>query len=440
MKKTLTKTIQELLLFSAPIVVGQLSQMLIGAGDIFVAARHGRQTLAAIGIANGISAPIFLIGLGLLLGISPTLSKKRGEALNTDHYFYTCIIYAVVIGLVFSVLTILSIPIVQYLGFDPALTPIISDYLILVSFSYTGAYIFHAIKEYLQAIEHVVFTNSVSVVTIFVNLTLNYMLVFGVFIFPNLGIRGLAYATIISRCLMAIAVFIYGRRYSATKFSVQKPFAKHVFKFSLPISMSIFIEVLAFSVIMILIGRISPLYAAIHSIALTLASTTFMIPLAISSATSVKIAYHHGRHNKERVLDFIKASLIISMSFMAISGLSLYLFPEFVLGLFTADKEIISTGVAIIIVCAMFQIFDGAQITLSGILRGLGITKPTFVIVSIGYWLIGLPLGLYLGYNLKMNALGFWIGLAGSLFIIAVSLFVYLMHKLFSVFNHSCTH
>lgn len=430
MKKTLTKTIQELLLFSAPIVVGQLSQMLIGAGDIFVAARHGRQTLAAIGIANGVSAPIFLIGLGLLLGISPTLSKKRGESLNTDHYFYTCIIYATVIGLVFSILTILSIPIVSHLGFDPALTPMISDYLMLVSFSYTGAYIFHAIKEYLQAIEHVVFTNSVSVVTIFVNLALNYMLVFGIFIFPNLGIRGLAYATIISRCLMAIAVFIYGKRYSATKFSVQKTFAKHVFKFSLPISMSIFIEVLAFSVIMILIGRISPLYAAIHSIALTLASTTFMIPLAISSATSVKIAYHHGRHNKERVLDFIKASLIISMSFMAVAGVSLYLFPEFVLGLFTTDKEIISTGIAIIIVCAMFQIFDGAQITLSGILRGLGITKPTFVIVSIGYWLIGLPLGLYLGYHLKMNALGFWIGLAGSLFIIAVSLFVYLTNIL----------
>ena len=426
MKKNLTQTIKELLIFSAPIAVGQLSQMLIGAGDVFIAAHHGRQTLAAIGIANSISAPIFLIGLGLLLGISPTLSKKRGELQEVHHYFYTCIIYATIIGLVFSSITMLSTPIVGHLGFDPSLAPLIKDYLFLVSFSYTGAYIFHAIKEYLQAMEHVVFSNTVSVVAIFVNLLLNYILVFGLFIFPELGVRGLAYATIITRCLMAFSLFIYARRYNKTVFYVAKNFAKHVFKFSLPISMSIFIEVLAFSVVMILIGRTGPLYAAIHSISLTLASTTYMIPLAISSATSVKISYFNARNNVERVLDFSKASLILSMTFMALSGLFLYLFPEFVLSLFTSDKEIITTGVNIIIVCAMFQIFDGAQITLSGILRGLGITKPTFIIVTLGYWLVGLPLGFYLGYVLKLNALGFWIGLAGSLFIIALLLFGYL--------------
>lgn len=426
MNKYLSKTIRELILFAAPIAVGQVSQMLIGLGDVLVAARHGRQTVAAIGIANSISAPIFLIGLGLLLGISPTLSKKRGESQDVSQYFYTCIIYAAVIGVVFMLLAMSSVHLIPILGFDKDLVPMIKDYLFLISFSYFGAYLFHAVKEYLQATEHVVLANSVTAVAVFANVALCYVLVFGVWIFPKLGVRGLAYATITIRSLMGLFLFLYSRRYLRPNFSVIRHYAAHVFKFSLPISMSIFTEVLAFSVVMIFIGRIGSLYAAIHSIALNLASTTYMIPLAISSAASVKIAYFYGRKNLERIRDFINASLIISMTFMAFAGLCLFLFPGFILNIFTTDQEIITAGVSIIIVCAMFQIFDGAQVTLSGILRGFGITRPTFVIVLIGYWLIGLPLGYYLGYTMKLNALGFWIGLAVSLFVIAVFFFTYL--------------
>jgi MATE family multidrug resistance protein len=393
---------------------------------VLVAARHGTKTLAAIGIANGISAPIFLIGLGLLLGISPTLSHKRGQSLDVSEYFYTCIIYSLVIGLVFMLLIMSSTQLVGYLGFDKDLVPMIKDYLFLISFSCIGAYLFHAVKEYLQATEHVVLANAVSVVAVFANVALCYLLVFGVWIFPEMGVRGLAYATIIIRSLMGVFLFIYSRKYLKPNFSIVRHYVSHVFKFSLPISISIFTEVLAFSVVMIMIGRIGSLYAAIHSIALNLASTTYMIPLAISSATSVKIAYFYGRNNFERIRDLINASLIISMTFMAFAGLCLFMFPGFILSVFTTDLAIITAGIPIIIVCAMFQIFDGAQVTLSGILRGFGITRPTFVIVLIGYWIIGLPLGYYLGYMMKMNALGFWIGLAVSLLVIAIIMFTYL--------------
>lgn len=426
MNKPLTTTIKELLLFASPIAIGQLSQMLIGAGDVIIASRHGRETVAAIGIANSISAPVFLIGIGLLLGISPILSKKRGEESEVKHYLHTCTIYSLFISIVFISLTMATIPLVEYLGFEKNLIPHIKDYLFLVSFSYIGAYLFHAIKEYLQAMEHVVFANSVSVFAIFANLGLNYVLVFGVMFFPELGVKGLAYATIIVRSLMGISLLIYARRYSTADFKIIKNFAKHVFKFSLPISMSIFIEVLAFSIIMILNGRLSSLYAAIHSISLTLASTTYMIPLAVSSATSVKIGYFYGRRNFKKIHSYMKASMIISMTFMALAGLSLYIFPDFILSLFTKDQELVILGGSILMVCAMFQIFDGAQVTLSGILRGVGITKPTFIIVALGYWLIGLPLGYYLGYTLKLNTLGFWIGLAFSLLAISISLFIYL--------------
>lgn len=428
MNRNLLKTIRELIIFASPIAFGQLSQMLIGVGDVFIAAHHSRQTLAAMGIANGISAPIFLIGIGLLLGISPTLSKKRGESLDVSQYFYTCIAYATLIGAVFmAVSMIIAINVIPHLGFDASITPLIQQYLFFVSFSYFGAYIFMAIKEYLQAVEHVVFANSISVVAVLVNLVLGYMMTFGVFIFPELGIKGLAYTAVIIRCAMAVAVFIYARKYNKTTFTVINHFAKHVFTFSIPISMSIFTEVFAFSVVMILIGRISPLYAAIHSISLNIASTTYMIPLAIASATSVKVAYFYGRRNFDKVHEFMKSGILLSMSFMAFAGLILFLLPKTILGFFTSDQEIITIGTSIIIVCALFQIFDGAQVTFSGILRGLGITKPAFVIAVAGYWIVGIPLGYYLGYVRHMNALGFWIGLAVALLIVALSLYEYLL-------------
>ncbi|MFH1222903.1 MAG: MATE family efflux transporter, partial [Pseudomonadota bacterium] len=309
MKKDLSATIRELILFASPIALGQLSHMLIGVGDIFIAAHYSRNTLAAMGIANAISVPIFLIGLGLLLGISPTIAKKRGEAAEVSQYFYTCIAYAFVIGIVFMSVTICSVLLIPHLGFDESIVPLIQDYLFYASFSYIGAYVFMAIKEYLQASEDVLFANAVSVATVFVNLLLGYMLAFGVFIFPELGIRGLAYGAVIVRSLMAITIFLYARRHNKTTFSVIRHFITHVFKFSIPISMSIFIEVLAFSVVMILIGRIAPLYAAAHSICLNLASATYMVPLAISSGVSVKIAYHYGRKNFERIKDFMKAGM-----------------------------------------------------------------------------------------------------------------------------------
>jgi len=427
MNRKLLKTIRELMIFASPIAFGQLSQMLIGMGDVFIAAHYNRDTLAAMGIANGISAPIFLIGLGLLLGISPTLSKKRGESLDVSQYFYTCIVYAIIIGFVFMSIAMSAVWLVPYLGFNASLTPLIQQYLFLISFSYLGSYIFIAIKEYLQAIEHVFFANSISVVAVLVNLALGYMMAFGVFVFPELGIKGLGFAAIIIRWATGITIFIYAIKFNKTNFSVIRHFAKHVFTFSIPISLSIFTEVLAFSVVMILIGKLGPLYAAIHSISLNLASTTYMIPLAISSAVSVKVAYFYGRRNFGRVKDFMKAGILLSTSFMAVMGLIMFFMPKTLLGFFTSDQEIIMVGSSIIIVCALFQIFDGAQVTISGILRGLGITKPTFIIALAGYWVVGLPLGYYLGYVLKMNALGFWIGLAFALLIVALSLASYLL-------------
>jgi len=427
MNRNLLKTIRELIIFASPIAFGQLSQMLIGVGDVFIAAHYNRQTLAAMGIANSISAPIFLIGIGLLLGISPTLSKKRGESLDVSQYFYTCITYAIIISAVFMIISmVIAVNLIPYLGFDSSITPSIQQYLFFVSFSYFGAYIFMAIKEYLQAVEHVVFANSISVVAVLVNLGLGYMMTFGLWIFPELGIKGLAYTAVIVRSLMAVTIFIYARKYNKTTFTVIRHFVKHIFTFSIPISMSIFTEVFAFSVVMILIGRISPLYAAIHSISLNIASTTYMIPLAIASATSVKIAYFYGRHNFNKVYEFMKSGILLSMSFMVITGLTLFFLPKTILGFFTSDQEIIMVGASIIIVCSLFQIFDGAQVTFSGILRGLGITKPTFIIAVAGYWGVGLPLGYYLGYIKHMNALGFWIGLAVALFIVSLSLYGYL--------------
>lgn len=426
--KSLLSTIKDLMVFSTPIIVGQLSHMLIGVGDVFVAAKHSTNTLAAIGLANGISSPIFLIGIGLLLGISPILAKKRTEALGTEEYFHSCIIYAFGIGFVFMLITLATIHIIKYLGFNKEIVPLIEDYLFLVSFSYFGSYVFHSLKEYLQACERVVFANSVSVIAIFLNISLNYLLVFGLFIFPELGIRGLAYATIVIRTLMALALYIYiAKDKKGTSPYFIKHFTKHVFKFSLPISMSIFTEILAFSIIMILVGRLGTVYAAVHNIGITLVSVTFMVPLALSSAVSVKISYFLSRHNHERVRKFINAGLLISILFMSMSGLIMLLFPRSILMIFRTDPQILAIGIPIIYVCAISQIFDGTQVTLTGILRGFGITKPIFFITLIAYWLIGLPLGVYLGYVVGLKALGFWIGLASSLFVIALALYIYMI-------------
>ncbi len=163
-------------------------------------------------------------------------------------------------------------------------------------------------------------------------------------------------------------------------------------------------------------------HAAAHNIVITLGSTTFMVPLSISSAVSTKIGHSYGSQNFSKMRDYLWASLAISIGFMSFACLGLVVFPDFLLSLFNADEGILDLGRKMLFIVAIFQVVDGIQITIAGILRGIGVTRPTLIFNLIGYWVLAIPIGLYLAYEYELYGIGMWIGMAIALFLVSIAL------------------
>lgn len=424
------KNIKSLLCFASPIILGQLAQMLIGAGDVLVAARHGVNTVASISIANAIITIIFMTGFGLLLSISPVLSKKRGENADINKFLNITLIYAAALAVIFMIITLIMTPMIPYMGFEKELIPYIREYIYICSFSFLGAYIYHALKEFLQAYEDVLFANTVAILAVFLNFLIAWILVFGYKFIPTIGVQGLAIATLIVRSLMGLALIIYCHKFFKKDFYFDKQYLKKILNIGYPISLSLLLELSAFSFVTILVGNISTVQVAAHSIVFTFASITFMIPLAISNALGVRVGYAYGAKNYRDIKDNLIAALSLSFVVMSVFALMFLSFPEGLMAIFSTDKKIILTGSGLLFIAALFQIFDGTQITLSGALRGLGSTKPILFTMLFGYWAVGLPLGIYLAFVKNLKIFGLWIGLAVALFSCSLIFSAVLIKKL----------
>lgn len=419
---------RELLNIALPIIMGNLGFILIGAGDVLIAGRHSTDTLAAISIATAITNCIQTFGIGLIVSVSPLLSNYRGENKSAKKYFYPTLRFAMVLA-VFVMLAVLAfIPLIDYFKFEPKLVPMIKEYMFVTAFATFGGYLHAAVKEFLQAFEIVMFPNLVTAIAVVLNVLLNVILVFGYGPIPSLGVLGLAIASFVVRYFMGFVLLIYC--FSLMKFRNYKDFDyyKSLVKIGIPISCAILVEFVAFNSIAILMGRVSGVYAAAQNLICTLTTVSFMVPLAISNAIAVKVGFANGAGN---IIDLKKYSfigIVISVGFMACSALIFATFPEFLVRLFSQDEVLIKISVPVLYVLAIFQVFDGLQVALSGIFKGIKKTGVVLLSNFIAYWLISIPVGYTLAFHYHLNLKGFWYGLALAA-IILCSIMLIMLNK-----------
>ncbi len=409
-------------------MIGQLGQMLVSAGDVFVATRYSTESVASIGVASGVINPIFLFGIGLMMGVSPSLAMSRGEGTDDKETLFSIIIYALLVGGSLTILTLIANEFVPYFGFDPSLVPSIQQYISIVSWSFPFALLFQGIKEFLQAYDEVFMPNMLALGSVVLNLIINFILVFGFAGFGGIGEVGLAYASLAIRIILAgtILLLVWSK---LSNLNFDKLLVLNIFKFSLPIAFMFFLEVLAFCTVTILSGVLGVTEAATNNIIMTLASIAFMIPLSISSAVSVKVGNAYGRKSLHDVRRYTQSSLIIVLSFVGCSASFFFFFPEQVMGLLSKDFDVIQLGIKLLLIVAIFQLFDGFQVLLTGVLRGLNSTHISSALVFMGYWLIGIPIGIYLAFYTDIGAEGLWIGLALSLSIVATLMAIFTMYR-----------
>ncbi len=420
---TRRRTLGELLRFAFPVMAGQLGLMLIGAGDMLIATQHSTVALAAIGLSVAFANPVFVVGLAFQFAISPLVARRRGEGKSTAQLATSSLVYALLLSLPFALLTWLAAYLVPLMEYSQEITVHVVDYIRITALSIPGAFVYTSLREWLQAHERTWLANGTSLVAVLLNLWFNWALVFGHHGFPALGVNGLAWASCLVRWSMGLALLLPLLPVVLKHCALDRTFIREAWQLGGPTAVAFFFEVTAFCSVTMFVGKFGDVQTAANSLALTLASCTFMIPMAISSAVGVKVGHAYGEKNLLMLKRYAWTGLALSVGFMACSGLVFSLIPAPLLGLFGPEAAVLAYGIHLLFWVAVFQVFDGAQVTLAAILRGVGISRPVSVVVFVGYWLIGIPMGYYLAHAGGWQGQGLWIGLATSLGLVAVTLF-----------------
>lgn len=421
--------IKDILNIALPIMLGNLGFILIGVGDVIVAGRHSTETLASVSIANAIINCIVMIGIGIISSLSAILSNYRGAGKDAEKYFYPALKFTTIASIIISFAVMAFIPIIDKLGFEPHLAQLVKDYFWIISFSIFGAYLHCMSKEYLQAFEIVVFPNVLTVICIFVNLILNIIFAFGYGPIPEMGTKGLALSTLITRYLMGGILFWYCFHKTNIQHYKDKEFYKDLLKVGTPSSLAVVIEFIGFNATTVILGRISGIYAAAQNIVCTLTTVSFMIPFAISNATAVKVGFANGAKYYKSLKTYAFTGITMAVAFMACSAIVVGTFPKFLVSLFTKDQELINVCIPIVFALCFFQVFDGLQVALAGIFRGLKQTGIVMISNLIGYWLVSIPLGCLLAFKYNMDLLGFWYGLVCAAVVLCSIMFTTMLIK-----------
>ena len=411
---------KQLIELSIPIILGNLGNMLINIGDVIVAGRHSTTTLAAISVASAIFMTFFIAGVGFMASISPVVSNLRGMRIPSKNLFRVTTVYSLLIGFIFFVLIRLIIFAVPYMGLAENLSYYVVEYLEISSWGTFAGLLFVAFKEFLQAYEIVIFPNLIVIAAIFLNVFLNIVFVFGYMGFPELGVKGLAIASLIVRWLMTFVLFIYCIPFFRGKAQKYKRYIKDLVKTGWPISLAMFFEFLGFNITAVLVGKFSSLYAACHNVIVTMTGATYMIPLSISNAAAIKVGFANGEKNLQNIKKYTLTGYILIIGYMLTNMVLYGVFPKPLLKIFTKDPLVVQTCLPVFSIVLCFLLFDGMQCACSGALKGLKETKPIMWTMAFAYPLVSIPIGCFLAfrYNIVLN--GFWIGLACGIFVASI--------------------
>lgn len=425
---------------SLPLILAQLAQSSMGFVDTLMAGRVSADDLAAVAIGSSIWFPIFLLLLGILSALTPTISQAHGSG---DHDAIRRVtpqgVYlGFVVGALITVLLRQAEVILPWLDAAPELLPKIKGYLDGVSWGFPAIGACFALRYSSEGLSLTRPSMLVSFLGLAVNIGANYVLVFGKLGFPALGGVGCGPATALTMWAMLLGmllVFWRGHVYRSLhmlRFNASWCWTtqKQLLKLGLPIGGGLFIECSIFAIIALLVSRFGAQAVAAHQIALNFASMIFMIPLSVATAISVRVGYNIGQNRHQQTVRAARTGILTALTISLFSCSLMATIPRWCVAIYSNDPELLEAAAALLLFAAVFQIPDAIQVSCAGALRGCKDTRVPMLIQTASYWGLGLPIGAYLGLGLQWGARGFWIGLICGLTSAAVLLLWRLRHSL----------
>lgn len=433
-----------------PIVVSQLGHTLVHMADsVIVGQFAGTIQLAAVSLVNSIFMLILVLGLGIAYGLTPLIAQENGR--NDKEQCGKLLINSLIINIGIGIALYLfvhfgTLIIIDHIGQSPEVVAYAKPYLGYLGISIIPLMIFQTFKQFAEGLG---FTKQAMFVSIWgnaVNIVLGIILVKGLFGISPMGVKGVGISTLVDRCLMAIVMSVYvlkSKHFRAYLHSFKLRFLdmkliKSISKIGAPVALQYSFEISAFSGAAILIGTIGAVEQAAHQVAINLASITYMLASGIASAATIKTGNNLGKENYLDLRRSAIASYHVIIAFMSITAL-LFIFANRILPfIYTEDLAVIDIAAHLLIIAGFFQLFDGTQVVGLGVLRGIGDVNTPTLITFVAYWIIGIPLGYFLGITLGLGVNGIWYGLTFGLLTASALLFFRFQKKTrFLILNSS---
>ncbi|MEF9987040.1 MAG: MATE family efflux transporter [Bacteroidales bacterium] len=422
-----------------PVMITQAGQMIVQFADNIMVGHLGTEEFAGVAFANSLFTIGMIFCIGFTQGLTPYAGQSfgKGNHREVSKYFQNSFIMDIFLCLAVLVVMFSIMPFMQYMGQDPSILEYAKSYYIILVISLVPFILFFAIRNFSEGIGITKYAMYITIVSNLVNIFLNWILIFGHWGFPAMGVSGAAIATLISRVLMFISfafIIITVNPYKQYLRLIRRPLIdiikiKELLKTSVPISLQGLVEVTAFSLSGIMVGWFGKEALAANQIALTITTFSFMIAQGIGVAATIRVSHQFGekRYADARKAGFAAAHL--SVGFMGTAGIIYILFRHNIPYVFTSDPAVATIAASLLIISAGFQIFDAIQLSGIASLRALADVKIPLLFSIISYYLICLPLGYFCGHVLNLGPMGIWVGLMLGL-IFAAILFMYRFNKI----------
>jgi multidrug resistance protein, MATE family len=428
--------IRKMVSLGAPVAATQLAGMMIGFVDTAMVGRVSVEAIGAVALANVWIYGTMEFAAGVVMGIVPTVAQAHGagDGERAGRALQTGIALAAMLSIPVALLWLGTEAFLRLTHQDPELARLAHAYtqVQIPSIPFYLSYI--ALRQYLQCREHVRPALFVMIAANLVHVVFNWVLIFGHFGFPALGVVGAGIATSLTRAASCLGLVAWTRAFALhepawVRWSRDAVDARRIASaaaIGVPIAMQISLEIWAFSGAALIAAQLGRVPLAAHTITLNMAALAFMLPLGVAQGAATRVGNLIGARELDAAQRAAWVSIAMGAAVMSFSAASFVLFRHWLPRVYTPDAEVIAACAAILPIAGAFQIFDGTQAVGCGVLRGMGRTRPAMVFNLVSYWVLALPIGFWLALRRGWGLAGIWWGLAAGLGLVAISLVVWI--------------
>ena len=419
-------------LLAYPVVISQLGHIMVGVVDTAMVGQIGTVEQASVALSNSLYTLVLVFGLGVSYGITPLVAAADSSKNHTENaaLLKHSIVINTILGILLFILLFALSPVLNLFNQQQAVVDQAIPFLNVMMLGMIPLCIFSGFKQFTEGLSFTRVAMLITVASNLLNILLNYLMIFGHWGFPEMGLMGSCWASFISRVAMALAMFayvyynkhfkIYWKNFTFKDLS--KSLTKKILGIGVPSGLQWVFEVGAFAFAVIMIGWIGPDEQAAHQIALSIAASTYMMASGISAAASVRVGNQLGLKSREGVRTAGFSAFAMVLIFMGLMAFLFIVFQHFLPALFSKESNVISISSSLLIIAAFFQLSDGVQVVGLGALRGVKDVKIPTIITLFAYWVVGLPMSYVFGFKLNLGVEGIWYGLSLGLTIAAVFL------------------